>query len=142
MMAQDKILNIGSVFVILVSIFINFNNFLMGNFSSWLNILTSILYIIFWYLFILIFRNNKKSLIYSILWSSLTFVSAIPILVANLKPMMTLDWAIPMAIIFITPFYGIEAIVPQSKFIFASILILMISFTWIIISLFFIKKIK
>lgn len=139
-MAQNKILNLGSIFVIIASIIINFNSFLMGSASSWSNILTTILYIIFWYAFIIILKNNKKDMIYSTIWSLLTFVSALITLIVNLKPMIILDWAIPMAIVFITPLYGIEAMFTQSEYLFTSIVIIIISLTWVMMSLFFIKQ--
>lgn len=138
---QKKYLNISSIVIILISILINFNSFLMGHASNWLNISTSILYIVFWYVFILMMKNNKKSMVYSAVWSSITFASALLITIVNLKT-MSLDWAIPIVMVFITPLYGAEAFFTQSKFLFTSIIILVISLTWIVMSLFFIRRVK
>jgi|GEM_PF-4248406 len=62
---KAKQLNIALILIIIMSITINFNVFLMGGASNLLNIFITIAYIISWFAFIWLSKENRKSLIFS-----------------------------------------------------------------------------
>lgn len=131
---KSKYLNIALILTIVLSIFINIQEFTMGGGSSLLNITATIVYIIIWATFIWLSKENIKSLKFSVLWSLWTLACAVPLLAININGRLDLSFVIPFAIIFITPFYGIEAFFSGSRFIFSSISIIIISFIWLIMS--------
>src|SRR5665648_868656 len=118
---KSKYLNFALIFVTLLSIIINFNSFLMGHDSSLLGIITTITYIVFWFLFIVLSKNSRKALVFSIVWSLLTLACASVTLAANINDRLIVDFAIPFAMVFITPLYAIEAFFSQSGFLIVSI---------------------
>ncbi len=135
-----KYLNIALIFVIILSIVINFNSFLMGRASSLSNIVITIAYITFWFVYIWLSKENKKNLLFSTIWSLLTFVCAVSTLAVNIKTDLIVDFMIPFAMIFLTPLYGIEALFNESWALKVSITCIIISITWFIIAFIFIKR--
>lgn len=135
-----KYLNIALIFVIILSIIINFNSFLMGSASSLSNIVTTIVYIIFWFVFIWLSKTNRKNLIFSVIWSLFTFVCATVTLAVNINDTLNVDFIIPFAIIFLTPTYGIEALFYESRFLKVSIICIIISLTWFTMSFIFLRR--
>lgn len=90
-----KYLNIALIFVIILSIIINFNSFLMGSASSLSNIVTTTVYIIFWFVFIWLSKTNRKNLIFSVIWSLFTFVCGTVTLAVNIYERLNVDFVIP-----------------------------------------------
>lgn len=134
-----KHLNIDLILIIIMSIAINFKSFLMGSASNLLNIVITIGYIIFWFAYIWISKENKRNLVFSIIWSLLTFVCAAFTLAVNIKTDLIVDFIIPFSIIFLTPLYGIEALFDESWALKVSIICIIISLTWFTMSLIFLK---
>src|SRR5665648_542831 len=137
---KSKYLNFALIFVTLLSIIINFNSFLMGHDSSLLGIITTITYIVFWFLFIVLSKNSRKALVFSIVWSLLTLACASVTLAANINDRLIVDFAIPFAMVFITPLYAIEAFFSQSGFLIVSIVLIIISLAWFTLSFFFLSE--
>ena len=135
--------NIALIIIIILSIIINFNVFLMGSASSLLNVFITIIYVISWFAFIWLSKANKNSLIFSAIWSLSTLTCAALTLAVNINNKLDVSFMIPFAIIFITPFYGIESFFSKREFLIVSIIITMISLTWVTMSFAFLKsKIK
>lgn len=143
---KTKLFNLCFTGIILITFILNFNSFLMGHPSKWFNIAISILYIIFWYIFILLSKRNKRRLIFSITWGFFTLVCAVITLIVNINDRIIdriiVDFSIPFVMIFLTPLYGIEAFFGQARFLMASIVYIVVSIGWIITSSFFLKRTK
>lgn len=137
-----KHLNIALISIIILSIVINFNSFLMGSASSLSNIVTTIAYIIFGFVFIWLSKANRKNLIFAVIWSLFTFVCATVTLAVNINDRLIVDFVIPFAMIFITPLYGIEALFNESWAIKVSITCIIISLTWFAMSFILLKMKK
>lgn len=137
-----KHLNIALIFIIILSITINFNSFLMGSASSLLNKVITIVYVIFWVVFIWLSKINGKNLIFAVIWSLFTFVCAILILAVNINDKLVVDFVIPFAMIFITPLYGLEALFNESWAIKVSVTCIIISLTWLTMSFILLKMKK
>lgn len=134
--------NFALISIMFLSIVTNFNSFLMGGAPSLLGIIITFVYISFWFLFIFLSKNRRKTLIFSIRYWLLTLTGAFGTLVVNINNEINLDFIIPIAIIFLTPLNGIVAFFDQSRFIMASIIIIIISLAWIIVSIIFLKRME
>ena len=104
---------ISSVIIMIVSIYINFVNGFMGNPATLINFLTTLSYLTFWIVFVLITRNSKKCMIYSLSISLGVLVTAILLLIYNYAdgpPSGGILSLIPyiLVIVFFLPFYGFE----------------------------------
>lgn len=132
--------NIALVIIIILSIIINFNAFLMGGASNLLNVFITIAYIISWFAFIWLSKENRKSLIFSAIWSLSTLACAALMLAVNINEKLDLSFIIPFAMIFITPLYGIEVLFNESWALKVSITCIIISITWVAMSFVFLKS--
>lgn len=135
-----KHLNIALITIIILSIIINFNVFLMGGASSLPNIIITIIYMISWPAFIWLSKTNRNSLIFSAIWSLSTLVCAAVTLAVNINDGLDLSFIIPFAMIFITPFYGIEFFFNKQVYLISSIIITIISLTWVVMSFIFLNS--
>lgn len=139
---KTKLFNLCFTGIILITFVLNFNSFLMGHPSKWFNIAGSVLYIVFWYIFILLSKRNKRRLVFSITWGFFTLACAVITLIVNINDRIIVDFSIPFVMIFLTPLYGIEAFFGQAKFLMASIVDIIVSMGWIITSSIFLKRTK
>ncbi len=139
---KTKLFSLCFAGIILISFILNFNSFLMGHPSKWFNIAVSVLYIVFWYIFILLPKRNKRRMIFSITWGFFTVACAVITLIVNINDRIRVDFFIPFVIIFLTPLYGVEAFFGQARFLMASIVDIIVGMGWIITSSIFLKRIK
>ncbi len=100
-----------SIVSIAVAIYINFPNALMGSQATLLNRFTSICFTGFWFIFIYLLRNNRKSMFYAFSLSIGLIVTACMLLVYALaQPTISgIISLIPYALatFFSVPFYGL-----------------------------------
>lgn len=123
---RRKIINIYFFCIILISIYLNFNSFIMSN-QKWINTLISVVYLVSTYVFIVLSRKNKTSLIFIFIWGIFTLICSIAIFIVNLNNKLIMDFIIPFAIVFITPLSGLVTFFKNSRFLMTSGLCIIIS---------------
>lgn len=139
---KRKIFSLCFLGIILITLFLNFNSFIFGN-PKWYNTVASVLYIALWYIFIILSKGSKPSLNFAVIWAFLTLVCSIIIFIVNLYDgKLIVNFIIPFALIFITPMSGIVTFFRYSKFFMASIVYIIVSISWIITSVIYLKKLR
>ncbi|HWQ51643.1 MAG TPA: hypothetical protein VN369_07555 [Terriglobales bacterium] len=121
----------------------NFGEFVMGSPSKWYHTALSVLYIVTWYLFILQSGSRRRRLKFSIGWGAGTLAGAVLTLLVNLNDAIRAPGiGFPLIIIFLTPLYGIEAFFTQERFLWASVVNIIVSAGWLVTSAVFLRRIK
>lgn len=122
------------------SIILNFNEFLVGSPATMKSIIVAFVYIAIWV--IVIVTGGKvqsvKLIKYSIVFWLLTLLTAAAIMYANAADAIV-DWAIPFAILFISPLYGLDIF--ADNFLITSIIIAVLSLVMISIAVSALRRI-
>lgn len=129
------------LFIITVSIALNFSEFLMGSPASIKNLIVTMVYLVTWIIVIKISSTTKKKGIlkyYSIFWIITLFFAVVTGYVNVTET--NADWAISFVILFLTQWYGIHFFV--ESYLTASILIAFISLLMFITTFLSFKKAK
>ena len=108
---KQIILIVCSILLTVIAICINFPNGLMGSQATLLNRFTSICFTAFWFMFIYLLRNSRKSMFYALSLSIGLIITACMLLVYTLVEVPAMSGIISLipyilATIFFVPFYG------------------------------------
>ena len=132
----DKIFSVfGLLAIAAISVACNIGDFTGGS-GEKINPLTAVIttaYVIYCTAFTLLAQNRKRVIIITV-WSTITFIVAV---VGFLTSMfrLTIGAIIPFAIVFLSPFQGMVAILSNNWVAIYSAMIC-ISFLWILLSIF------
>lgn len=140
-MRNNVFLMIVPIFVVIVCLVLNFQEFLMGSPATAKNLIVTLVYFAIWiFIFILAVKSGNHKLLkyYSAFWL-LTLLFAIITGFVNVTG-LNANWAIPFVILFLTQWYGVELLVDH--FLITSIIIATLSLMMCIATLFFFKKSK
>lgn len=124
-----------SIISVIGGMVLNFNEFLMGNPASMKNLLVTLAYIAIW-VFVLIIgiRNNKHEVMKYcfVFWFMTSFISILTLYANTTDALIT--WAIPLVILFLSQWYGIDFFVqsPLAMSIIISFISLTIFITTVI----------
>lgn len=136
----DKIFSTFALFAIaVISIACNIGDFTGGS-SGRINpliVVITAVYIIYCTAFSLL-AQNRKSIVTMTVWSVITFVVAVVGFVTSTFR-LTIGIIIPFAIVFLTPFQGLVAVMSSNWTVIYSVMIV-ISILWVIFSIFNFRK--
>ncbi|QUH26160.1 hypothetical protein [Serpentinicella alkaliphila] len=114
---NNKSISILPVFVIVLGIFLNIPEFLMGDAATTKNVVTTFMYTTTW-TFVLTYVIKNKNYIaikcYILFWI-ITLVFSMLMAYVNVVVIPPIvDWAIPFVIVFLTPWYGIQFLIENN----------------------------
>lgn len=106
---QKAIIGLSPFLVQALSIALNFNALRLGSAANAVNIIVSILYFSFWIRFIRVAKKSgaQRGLDFSLVLWGLVLLTALLTLSVNIFD-FDLPGAIPLAILFLTPIYGVR----------------------------------
>jgi len=116
-----------SIFIFILGIVLNFQEFLMGSPTTIKNLIVTFVYLSAWTFVMRISVKSKNYLLikyYSGIWIA-TLITAIITVYINITDVIA-TWALPFAILFLTPWYGIRFFV--GSLLTVSIIIAILSF--------------
>lgn len=134
----DKVFSVFFLLTILIiSIICNIGDFTGGSNGEALTVAITIIYIVYCSAFSL-FSHNKKSIIaMTILGASTLIVAIFGLLISTFR--LTIGAIIPFAIVFLSPFQGLVAVMSNNWIAIYSVMIA-ISTLWVIFSIFNFRK--
>jgi len=132
----DKVFSVFCLLAVaIISIICNAGDFISGN-NGEINLLTvaiTIIYVLYCLAFALFSHTHKKNIIVSMILSVITLIVAIMgLLVSTFR--LTIDILIPFAILFLSPFQGLTAVM-QSNWVVIYSIIIIISILWVFLTL-------
>ncbi len=114
--------------VTLLSWALNYNDYVMGDPASAVGALVSVLYVVIWTAFT-VYNRRQELIIMSLAWGGITLlVASIAFYIATFDLISAAF--IPLALLFLTPFYGLTAFAPDMAIYGAMI---MCSLAWVLI---------
>lgn len=136
---MKKSIYIGAAIVMqAIAILINFETMKWGSKASSLNVLASILFLLFWVFLLKKSRNEKNMLTFSISFWALVLLTSIFMLIANCFEIEFGGVIIALTTLFLTPLCGLGILTPSYKIL--SIIYLLVSFSYVAYGVYSLKS--